>query len=70
MWIDGVDPLDVLEAFVAAAPAMFTPASRRRLQQHATSPIAARPGARRARSTGRAWPIVAVILLAGSPSTC
>ena len=39
MWIDGVNPLDVLEAFVAAGTAMFIfgiPASR---QQQAFSPI-------------------------------
>jgi Na+/H+ antiporter NhaD/arsenite permease-like protein len=39
MWIDGVDPLDVLEAFVAAGAAMFIfgiPASR---QQQRYSPI-------------------------------
>lgn len=39
MWIDGVDPLDVLEAFVAAGVAMFIfgiPASK---QQHRYSPI-------------------------------
>jgi Na+/H+ antiporter NhaD/arsenite permease-like protein len=39
MWIDGVDPLDVLEAFIAAGAAMLifgVPAS---LQQHGFSPI-------------------------------
>jgi Na+/H+ antiporter NhaD/arsenite permease-like protein len=43
MWIDGVDPLDVLEAFVAAGVAVLifgVPAS---LQQQRYSPIAADP---------------------------
>src|SRR5437879_2796362 len=63
MWIDGVDPLDVLEAFVAAGAAMLifgVPAS---LQQHGYSPIT-RGAAAGARVD---WPrvaIVAIILLA------
>src|SRR5437016_4801830 len=53
MWIDGVDPLDVLEAFVAAGAAMLifgVPAS---LQQQGYSPITQGAAAACA-STGRA----------------
>src|SRR5437762_5299495 len=63
MWIDGVDPLDVLEAFVAAGSAMLifgVPAS---LQQQGYSPIT--QGA--AAGVRVDWPrvaIVAAILLA------
>src|SRR5437764_2470177 len=63
MWIDGVDPLDVLEAFVAAGAAMLifgVPAS---LQQQGYSPIT--QGA--AAGVRVDWPrvaIVAAILLA------
>ena len=39
MWIDGVDPLDVLEAFVAAGAAMFIFGIPAALQQHRYSPI-------------------------------
>jgi Na+/H+ antiporter NhaD/arsenite permease-like protein len=39
MWIDGVDPLDVLEAFVAAGTAMFVFGIPASLQQHRFSPI-------------------------------
>src|SRR3954464_14738377 len=39
MWIDGVDPLDVLEAFVAAGLAMFIFGIPASLQQHRYSPI-------------------------------
>jgi Na+/H+ antiporter NhaD/arsenite permease-like protein len=39
MWIDGVDPLDVLEAFVAAGAAMFVFGIPASLQQHRFSPI-------------------------------
>ena len=39
MWIDGVDPLDVLEAFVAAGAAMFIFGIPASLQQHRFSPI-------------------------------
>src|SRR5882672_1855717 len=40
MWIDGVDPLDVLEAFAGAALAMFIFGIPASLQQHRYSPIA------------------------------
>jgi len=39
MWIDGVDPLDVLEAFVAAGTAMFIFGIPASLQQQRYSPI-------------------------------
>src|SRR4029079_17445018 len=39
MWIDGVDPLDVLEAFVAAGAALFVFGIPASLQQHKHSPI-------------------------------
>src|ERR687888_426885 len=39
MWIDGVDPLDVLEAFIAAGAAMFIFGIPASLQQHRYSPI-------------------------------
>ena len=45
MWIDGVDPLDVLEAFVAAGAAMLIFGIPASLQQHRYSPIAADPPA-------------------------
>jgi Na+/H+ antiporter NhaD/arsenite permease-like protein len=40
MWIDGVDPLDVLEAFIAAGSAMLVFGIPASLQQHRFSPIA------------------------------
>ncbi|HWI37217.1 MAG TPA: SLC13 family permease [Burkholderiales bacterium] len=43
MWIDGVDPLDVLEAFVAAGTAMFIFGIPASLQQQRYSPIAKDP---------------------------
>src|SRR5437868_8376458 len=43
MWIDGVDPLDVLEAFVAAGVAVFIFGIPAALQQQRYSPIAADP---------------------------
>jgi len=43
MWIDGVDPRDVLEAFVAAGAAMFIFGIPAALQQQRYSPIAADP---------------------------
>jgi len=63
MWIDGVDPLDVFEAYVAAGVAMVIFGIPASLQQHRHSPIAkdATPG------IGVDWPrvtIVAVILAA------
>ena len=39
MWIDGVDPVDVLESFVAASVAMFIFGIPAALQQHRFSPI-------------------------------
>src|SRR6059058_5993972 len=57
MWIDGVDPLDVLEAFVAAGSAMLifgVPAS---LQQQGYSPIT--QGA--AAGVRVDWPCVAIV---------
>src|SRR3954465_3201557 len=39
MWIDGVDPRDVLEAFIAAGAAMFIFGIPAALQQHRYSPI-------------------------------
>jgi Na+/H+ antiporter NhaD/arsenite permease-like protein len=39
MWIDGVDPLDVLEAFIAAGAAMFIFGIPAALQQQRYSPI-------------------------------
>jgi Na+/H+ antiporter NhaD/arsenite permease-like protein len=45
MWIDGVDPLDVLEAFVAAGTAMFIFGIPASLQQQRFSPIVADPPA-------------------------
>ena len=39
MWIDGVSPLDVLEAFVAAGVAMFIFGIPAAIQQHRYSPI-------------------------------
>src|SRR5947199_5945367 len=45
MWIDGVDPRDVLEAFVAAGAAMFIFGIPAALQQQRYSPIAADPPA-------------------------
>src|SRR5712691_793367 len=57
MWIDGVDPLDVLEAFVAAGAAMLifgVPASR---QQHRYSPITQDAAA----GVRVDWPRVAIV---------
>ena len=63
MWIDGVDPLDVLEAFIAAGAAMLIfgiPAAR---QQQRYSPIAADP-APGVRVDWARVAIVALILIA------
>jgi Na+/H+ antiporter NhaD/arsenite permease-like protein len=63
MWIDGVDPLDVVEAFVAASAAMFIFGIPAALQQHRYSPIT-RDAAADVRID---WPrvgIVAIILIA------
>jgi Na+/H+ antiporter NhaD/arsenite permease-like protein len=43
MWIDGVNPLDVLEAFIAAGAAMFLFGIPAALQQQRYSPIVADP---------------------------
>jgi Na+/H+ antiporter NhaD/arsenite permease-like protein len=43
MWIDGVDPLDVLHAYVAAAVALVVFGIPAALQQHRHQPIAAEP---------------------------
>lgn len=62
MWIDGVDPLDVLEAFVAAGTALLIFGVPAALQQHRFSPIVADPPA----GIRIDWPrvgIVAFILL-------
>jgi len=63
MWIDGVDPLDVLEAFVAAGAAMLIFGIPAALQQQRYSPIAANP-AGDVRVDGARVVIVAVILAA------
>src|SRR5438874_2547391 len=59
MWIDGVDPLDVLEAFVAAGAAMLifgVPAS---MQQHRYSPITKDAAA----GVRVDWPRVAIVAI-------
>src|SRR5438034_3515631 len=57
MWIDGVDPLDVLEAFVAAGAAMFIFGIPAALQQQRYSPITADPPA----GVRVDWPRVAIV---------
>jgi Na+/H+ antiporter NhaD/arsenite permease-like protein len=59
MWIDGVDPLDVLEAFVAAGAAMFIFGIPAAMQQQRHSPIAADP----APGIRVDWPRVAIVAL-------
>src|SRR5438093_3890549 len=59
MWIDGVDPLDVLEAFVAAGAAMFIFGIPAALQQQRYSPISADP----APGIRVDWPRVAIVAL-------
>jgi len=59
MWIDGVDPLDVLEAFVAAGAAMFVFGIPAALQQQRYSPISADP----APGIRVDWPRVAIVAL-------
>jgi len=62
MWIDGVDPLDVLEAFVAAGAAMFIFGIPAALQQQRFSPIT-RDAAGDARVDWARVAIVALILI-------
>jgi Na+/H+ antiporter NhaD/arsenite permease-like protein len=63
MWIDGVDPLDVLEAFVAAGAALVVFGIPAALQQHRYSPIV-RDAARGAKVDWARIAIVAIILAA------
>src|SRR3954467_13973928 len=63
MWIDGVDPLDVLEAFVAAGAAMFIFGIPAALQQQRYSPISAESPAG-VRVDWARVAIVAIILIA------
>jgi Na+/H+ antiporter NhaD/arsenite permease-like protein len=62
MWIDGVDPLDVLDAFVAAGAAMLVFGIPASLQQHRFSPIT-KDAAAGARIDWSRVAIVAVILV-------
>src|SRR6266849_2467678 len=57
MWIDGVDPLDILEAFIAAGAAMFIFGIPAALQQQRYSPIT-RDAAAGVRVD---WPRVAIV---------
>ena len=59
MWIDGVSPVDVLEAFVAAGAAMFIFGIPAALQQHRYSPINAEPPA----GVRIDWSRVAIVVL-------
>jgi len=61
MWIDGVSPLQVVEAYVAAGVAMLIFGIPASLQQHRYSPIVADPGAHVAIDYARVG-IVAFIL--------
>jgi Na+/H+ antiporter NhaD/arsenite permease-like protein len=63
MWIDGVDPLDVLEAFVAAGAAMCIFGIPAALQQHRYSPIT-KDAAADTRIDWARVAIVAIILVA------
>jgi Na+/H+ antiporter NhaD/arsenite permease-like protein len=63
MWIDGVHPLDVLEAFIAAGAALAVFGIPAALQQHRYSPIA-RDAARGAQVDWARIAIVAIILSA------
>jgi Na+/H+ antiporter NhaD/arsenite permease-like protein len=63
MWIDGVDPLDVLEAFVAAGAALAVFGIPAALQQQRFSPIV-RDSAHTAKVDWARIAIVAVILIA------
>jgi Na+/H+ antiporter NhaD/arsenite permease-like protein len=62
MWIDGVDPLDVLEAFVAAGAAMLVFGVPASMQQHRFSPIS-KDAAAGARIDWARVAIVALILV-------
>ena len=62
MWIDGVDPRDVLEAFIAAGAAMFIFGIPASLQQHRFSPIS-KDAAAGVRIDWARVAIVAVILV-------
>jgi len=62
MWIDGVDPLDVLEAFVAAGAAMFIFGIPAAIQQQRYSPIT-KEGAAGVRIDWARVAIVAFILV-------
>ena len=63
MWIDGVSPLDVLHAYVAAGVALVVCGIPAALQQHAYSPIVQQSSKRLQIDWGRVG-IVAVILCA------
>jgi Na+/H+ antiporter NhaD/arsenite permease-like protein len=63
MWIDGVSPIDVLEAFIAAAAALVVFGIPAALQQHRHSPIV-RDAARRVTVDWARIAIVAFILIA------
>ena len=62
MWIDGVSPLSVLEAFVAASVAIVIFGIPAAFQQHKYSPIV-KDAPKGLRSNGRASCIVAAILI-------
>jgi|SRR5262245_29871526 len=62
MWIDGVAPVDVLEAFIAAGVAMFIFGIPAAMQQHRYSPIT-RDAAEGARVDWARVAIVAIILV-------
>ena len=63
MWIGGVSPLSVLEAYVAAIVALAIFAVPAALQQHRYSPIVREAPARPADRVGRVVGIVAAILI-------
>jgi hypothetical protein len=63
MWIDGISPLDVLHAYVAAGVALVVCGIPAALQQHAFSPIVKHSSKRMSIDWGRVG-IVATILLA------
>ena len=59
MWIDGVSPLDVLEAYIAASAALLIFAIPAAIQQHRYSPIQKDP----TRGTHIDWSRVAIVAL-------